>query len=282
MTPQPAIVDSHVHLWDPLRFRMPWLDVLERLRQPFGAAEFVEHARGLAVEQVVYVQVDVTPGYGLLEAQWAVSQAPLVAGVVAWAPMEDGEIVRTFLDALVQLGPRIKGVRRLLQSEPSLDFLTAPELIAGLRLLPKYGLSFDICIRHHQLARTIDMVRACPETQFVLDHLGKPSVVDLVLEPWRQQISQLAEFPNVVCKISGLVTEADHVNWTLEDLKPFAAHVLSAFGENRVLFGGDWPVVTLAASYRRWVETLDQLTSTLSPIARQKLWADNARRIYRL
>lgn len=282
MTPQPSIVDSHVHLWDPRRFRMPWLDDLEPLRRPFSAADFGERARGLAVEQVVYVQVDVTPGYGLLEAQWAVSQAPLVAGVVAWAPMEDGEIVSTFLDALVQLGPRIKGVRRLLQSEPSLDFLTTPELIAGLRLLPRYGLSFDICIRHHQLERTIDMVRACPETQFVLDHLGKPSVSTGTLEPWRQQISQLAEFPNVVCKVSGVVTEADHVNWTLEDLKPYVAHVLAAFGEDRVLFGGDWPVVTLAASYRRWVETLDQLTSTLSPHARQKLWADNARRIYRL
>jgi predicted TIM-barrel fold metal-dependent hydrolase len=261
---------------------MPWLDDLEPLRRPFLAAEFGEHARGLAVEQVVYVQVDTTPAYGFLEAQWAVTQAPLVGGVVAWAPMEDGSIVGSYLDALVGLGPRIKGVRRLLQSEPSPEFLIQPGLITGLRLLPQFGLSFDICIRHDQLARTIEMVRACPETQFVLDHLGKPSIISRSLEPWREQISELAEFPNVVCKVSGVVTEADQANWILEDLKPFVAHVLLAFGEDRVLFGGDWPVVTLAASYRRWVETLDQLTSTLSPAARQKLWADNARRVYRL
>ncbi len=253
------IIDSHVHLWDPRRFRMPWLDDIPELRRAFGTAEYSEDARQLPVSGVVYVQVDVTPAYGLLEARSA-----------------------SYLDALVALGDRIKGVRRLLQSEPDPEFLVAPELIEGLHLLPRYGLSFDICIRHHQLAGTIDMVRACPETQFVLDHLGKPDVRGALLEPWREQMAELASMPNVACKLSGLVTEADHATWTVDDLAPYVAQVLDVFGTDRVMFGGDWPVVRLAATYPKWVETLDKLTTKLSAEAKRKLWSENARRFYRL
>jgi L-fuconolactonase len=261
---------------------MPWIDDIDTLRRPFGIDTFAEHTRGLTIEQIVYVQVDVTPGYGLLEARWAAHQPDLVAGVVAWAPMDDGAIAASYLDALKELGPRVKGVRRLLQSEPDPATLVAPDLLTGLRLLPKYDLSFDICIRHHQLRHTIEMVAGCPETQFVLDHVAKPDVAAGMLDPWREDIARLAEFPNVTCKVSGLVTEADHARWTVEDLQPYVSHVLHVFGEDRVLFGGDWPVVTLAASYHQWVEALDQLTSDRSPEAKQKLWAGNARRVYRL
>ena len=279
------IVDSHVHLWDPQRFRMPWIDDNAQLRRRFELREFSEHTQGLPVEAVVYVQVDVTPAYGLLEAGWAAEQAesdPRVAGVVAWAPLEDGLVAGSYLDALAKLGKPLKGVRRLIQSETDPDFHTRADFLDALRQLPKYGLSFDICIRHDQLARTIEMVRACPETAFVLDHMGKPDAKARRLQPWQAQITELAELPNVVCKVSGLVTEADHAQWTPADLEPYVSHVLAAFGEDRVLFGGDWPVVTLAASYGHWVSTLDNLTSNLELGARKKLWADNARRVYRL
>jgi L-fuconolactonase len=132
------------------------------------------------------------------------------------------------------------------------------------------------------MANTIELVRQCPGTSFMLDHIGKPDIAGGVLDPWRQQIRELASFPNVVCKISGLVTEADHQSWTEEDLAPYIAHVLEVFGEDRVVFGGDWPVVLQASRYRRWVETLDALTAELTETARRKLWADNARRFYRL
>ena len=280
--PDVPVIDAHVHLWDPGRFRMPWLDDNSRLNRAFGPSDYARDTDGLGVAAVVYVQVDVTPAYGLLEARWAAAQGALVAGIVAWAPIEDGATARTYLDALLQIDPRIKGVRRLIQSETDPEFQVRPRFLEGLRLLPEYGLSFDICIRHDQLARSIQMVRACPDVSFVLDHLGKPNVQAGQLEPWRDQISELAELPNVMCKVSGLVTEADHTHWTVADLKPYVLHVLDAFGEDRVLFGGDWPVVTMAASYRQWTTSLDQLTSHLEPAARQKLWADNARRVYRL
>lgn len=277
-----SIIDSHVHLWNPRRFRMPWLDGNDRLNRPFETDAFAQHTRGLPVERVVYLQVDATPAYGLLEARWAAAQTPLVAGVVAYAPMEDGIVARSYLDELVKLGPIVKGVRRLLQGEADPDFLILPSLIEGLRLLPEYGLSFDICIYHPQMARAVDMVRACPETQFILDHVGKPDIRSGVLDPWREQIEELAALPNTVCKLSGMVTEADHAKWSPADLEPYVSHVLKVFGDDRVMFGGDWPVATLAATYPRWLETLDSLTSGLSAAAKQKLWSENARRVYRL
>ena len=276
------IVDSHVHLWNPRRFRMPWLDSIDQLRRPFEAGAFTGDATGLGVDGAVYVQVDSTPAYGLLEARWACAQTPLVSGVIAWAPIEDGAIVRTYLDELVKISPLIKGVRRLLQSEPDASFLVAPSFLEGLRSLPDYGLSFDICIVHAQLAAAVEMVKACPETQFVLDHLGKPDIRSHVLDPWRGDLAALAALRNAACKISGLVTEADHAHWTPQDLQPYVAHAFEVFGEDRVLFGGDWPVVTLASTYRRWVDSLSALTSDLAQDAKSKLWAKNARRIYRL
>ena len=149
-------------------------------------------------------------------------------------------------------------------------------------MLSEYGWSFDLCIRHHQLPAAIELVRRVPETSFVLDHLGKPPIAEGRLDPWREQLAELAGLPNVVCKISGAVTEADHQSWNADDLRPFVAHALDVFGPQRVMFGGDWPVALMASPYRRWVETLDQLTAGLAPAEQQALWRDNARRVYRL
>lgn len=149
-------------------------------------------------------------------------------------------------------------------------------------MLPEYGLSFDICINHRQLPAAITLVRACPDTAFMLDHIAKPNISERVLDPWRDQMRELASFPNVLCKISGVATEADQTAWTPDDLAPYVRHVLDVFGEDRVAFGGDWPVALLATSYRRWVDTLDQLTADLSDTARAKLWGENARTFYRI
>jgi L-fuconolactonase len=281
--PDVPIVDSHVHLWDPTRFRMSWLDGSPSIDKPMGLAEYREHTAGLPVEGMVYLQVEVEPAYGLMEARWAAERAdeePRLQAIVAWAPLEFGEQARAYLDELVTVDRRIKGVRRLIQSE-SLEFVTQPRFVRGVQLLPDYGLSFDICIKHPQLAGTLEMVRQCPNVSFVLDHIGKPDIATGLLDPWRSEIRQLATFPNVICKISGMVTEADHARWTADDLRPYIEHVLEAFGEDRVAFGGDWPVALLASPYKRWVDTLDQLTAGLSVGAKRKLWGENARRFYR-
>lgn len=279
------IVDSHLHLWDPVRFRMSWLDGNSLLNRPYGPVDYREHTQGIDVEAMVYLQVEVAPPYGLLEAHWIAAGAredPRIQGIVAYAPLEYGEQARAYLDALVAVSPLVKGIRRLIQGEPDPEFCSQPRFIRGVQLLSEYGLSFDICIKHHQLPGAIDLVRRCPQTSFILDHIGKPDIKNRVLDPWREQIRELAAVPNVICKVSGMVTEADHQRWTAADLAPYLDHVLETFGEDRVAYGGDWPVVLMASRYRRWVETLDAHTAGLSPAAKRKLWADNARRFYRL
>jgi L-fuconolactonase len=283
--PDFPIVDAHLHLWDPTHFRMTWLDDLPLLNKPYGLDEFREHSRGVEVGAMVYLEVAVEPIYALLEAQWVIERArhdPRLRGIIPHAPVEYGERCRAYLDALIPLGPLIKGVRRLTQSEPDDAFSSRPDFVRGVQILPEYGLSFDVCIYHRQLPSVIDLVRRCPDTAFMLDHIGKPNIKGRVLDPWRDHLRDLASFPNVCCKISGLVTEADPQKWTPADLEPYVAHVLEVFGEDRVVFAGDWPVATQAAPYVLWVETLDALTAHLSGEARRKLWADNARRFYRL
>ena len=162
------------------------------------------------------------------------------------------------------------------------EFCLRPDFVAGVRLLETFGFSFDICVRHNQLPAVTALVRECPTVTFVLDHLAKPSIRERQLDPWRGQLAALGELPNVACKLSGLVTEADWQQWRPEDLALYVTHALDVFGPSRVLFGSDWPVMTLASSYRRWVETLDELTSHLSAEDRQRLWSENACHWYRL
>jgi len=283
--PEVPVVDSHVHLWDPTHFAMPWLAGDPIIDVPFGPADYRQHTAGVPVEAYVYLEVDVAPYYALLEAQWAAARAaedPRLQAIVAHAPLEYGERCRAYLDALVGVSPLVKGIRRLLQGESDPEFCLQADFVRGVKLLPDYGLSFDLCIRHTQLPAIIALVRQCPQVDFVLDHIGKPEIAAHRLDPWREGIRNLAAFPNVSCKMSGFVTEADAAHWTPDDLAPYAAHILESFGEDRVMFGGDWPVVLRASSYRRWVDTLDALTAGLSDTARRKLWADNARRFYRL
>ena len=282
--PPETIVDAHVHLWDPGHFRMSWLDGNDRLNRPYGLAEYATATQGLDVEAMVYLQVEVEPPYAMLEAQWVAQlaqQDERIKAIVAWCPLEYGDQARAFLDALTA-EPLVKGIRRIIQFEPDMAFCLQPRFVRGVQMLPEYGLTFDLCINYRQLPNTIELVRQCPQTQFMLDHIAKPDIATGSLDPWRDHIAELAAFPNVMCKVSGLVTEANHDTWTDDDLAPFVAHVLEVFGPDRVAFGGDWPVVTQAASYERWVTTLERLTADLTPENKQKLWSDNARRFYRL
>ncbi|MCC6313470.1 MAG: amidohydrolase family protein [Thermomicrobiales bacterium] len=283
--PNVPLVDAHLHLWDPSRFRLSWLDGNFVLDRPYGLVDYATATGGVDVAAMVYLQTEVETPYALLEARWADAQAaedPRLQGVVAWAPMEHGDRACVFLDELAATTPHLKGIRRIIQFEPDLDFCLRPDFVRGIQLLPDYGLSFDLCIAHQHLPNTIELVRRCPDVSFVLDHIAKPDIRDGAYEPWATQIGELAALPNVWCKISGVVTEANHATWTTEAIAPFVWRALEVFGEDRVMFGGDWPVVLQAASYRRWVEALDTLTADLSNDARRKLWADNARRFYRL
>jgi Predicted metal-dependent hydrolase of the TIM-barrel fold len=277
------IVDSHVHMWDPAQLNVPWLASLPLLNRPYLPQQYWQATSNIPITAIVYVEVAVAPEVALLEAQWITNLAQSdshIQAVVAAAQLEQGEAVRLHLEALMALGTLIKGVRRNLQDEP-LGFCLQPAFIQGVQMLAEYNLSFDICIRHSQLPDVIDLVRQCPGTAFVLDHIGKPDIKHGRLDPWQKQLGALASFPNVQCKISGLVTEADHQSWKTSDLVPYIQTVFESFGEDRVMFGGDWPVLLLASTYERWYETLRELTSYLSPEASRKFWGENACRFYR-
>lgn len=277
------IVDTHVHLWDPNHLRYSWLDDIPLLNQQYLLEEYRRACGAVQVEQMVFVQCECDAGQHVQEAEWVsglARQDGRIRGIVANAPLERGAAVDEDLGTLARI-PLVKGIRRLLQSEDA-DFCLQPGFIEGVRLLPSHGLSFDICIFHPQLANAIEFVRLCPGVSFILDHIGKPDIKNQVFDPWKDELKILAEMPNVYCKVSGLVTEADMEHWTPVDLKPYIDHVIACFGIDRVMYGGDWPVAFQATEYPRWVETLSRATSGLSDAERRKLFHDNAIAFYRL
>lgn len=280
-----AIVDSHVHIWDTDRFPIPWLEPLPSLNKRIWIDDYFAATSGLNVLGFVYMQVEVSPPYALLEAQALADLAevdPRVLAIVPWAPLEDGEKVRVFLDAMVKISPKIKSIRRIVQGELDPEFCLQPGFIRGNQILPEYGLTSELCCYYKQLGPNVELVRQCPGTEFIMNHIGKPNIRGGEFEPWASQMKDLASMGNVVCKISGATTEADLKNWKVDDVRPYLEHVLQVFGEDRVLFGSDWPVVTQAATYHRWVETVEEITKDFTEEQKNKLWKDNAVRFYRL
>jgi L-fuconolactonase len=278
------IVDAHVHFWDTRRLRYPWLDGIPLLNRPYLPDDYRESCGPVEIGQSVFVQCECDPSQYRDEVDWGTSLAarePRIGGLVAWAPLEKGPAVREELEALAE-NRLVKGIRRIIQYEPQADFCLRPEFVYGVQMLSDFGFSFDVCIASIQMENTISLVRRCPEVRFVLDHIGKPNIRDGEREPWWSHLKMLSRLPNVWCKVSGLVTEADHRCWTGEGLKPYLDHVLACFGLDRVLFGGDWPVVLLASDYPRWAETLKWAVQGCSNAELRALFHDNAVAVYRL
>ena len=277
------IVDTHIHLWDPSVLRYPWLEEVPFLNKPYLLADYRNACGETDVETMIFVQCDTHPDDNLKETEWVTSlskEDPRIRGIVAGAPLEAGDGVKPLLEQLADI-PLVKGIRRLIQSE-SLEFCVQPDFISSVQSLEKFGLSFDICIYHPHLANTIQFVKQCPNVQFILDHIGKPNIKDQLFEPWKREIKELSEFPNVFCKVSGLVTEADFERWTAADLKPYIDHVIECFGFNRVIYGSDWPVAAQATKYPRWVDILERAVSGCSDDELSRLFRDNALQFYRV
>jgi L-fuconolactonase len=278
-----SITDSHLHLWDNRNLNYPWLNQVPSLNQPFLLTELLEATKSLHVESFVFVQAGCDPAQALAEAIWVSDLArkdSRIHGIVAYAALETGNNVRAHLAALKNL-TLVKGVRRNLQSD-DVDFCLQPSFIEGVQALAEFDFSFDLSVYAHQLPIVSQLVQRCPQIKFVLDHMGKPNIAAKELKSWQDDIRTLAAFPNVWCKISGLVSEAQHHIWRSEDLKPYVYHAVNEFGFDRVMFGSDWPTINLASSYSHWAHTLHDLLSHASSDDLQKLFYDNAWRFYEL
>ena len=277
------IVDSHQHLWDLGLFRYSWLDSLPALKRSFRMPEYLQAAKGLNVVKSVHLEADVDEPYMLDETRHllAVADQPdnPLEGIVACGRPERED----FKSCLDQIAGhcKLKGIRRVLHTQPD-DVGEGVTFIKNVASLASYRLSFDICVLARQLPIAIKLVSKCPDVVFILDHCGVPQVKEKNLDPWRAHVTEIARYPNVSCKISGLVAYADHRQWTAEDLRPFVEHVIASFGWNRVLFGSDWPVCTLSASYKQWVEALRAITQGAGEVNQRKLFYNNAVRVYRL
>jgi predicted TIM-barrel fold metal-dependent hydrolase len=277
------IVDTHQHLWDKDLFHYAWLEPLPVLDRSFRLSDYSEATRGLEVAKTVFVECDVDEEQILDEALHALRLADdpgnCIAGVVASGrPEKDG--FQAYLDK-VSGHPQLKGIRRILHTHPD-ELGRGKMFVENVARLATHGLSFDLCVLARQLPVALNLASRCPEVAFVLDHCGVPDVKGQALDPWRAHISELSRLANVSCKISGLVAYADPANWQDEDLRPFVDHVIASFGWDRVMFGSDWPVCNLTASYQRWVATLLSLTNAAGGANQRKLFHDNALRIYRL
>ncbi len=282
--PSSGIIDSHLHLWDPNQLRYPWLDELPLLNRPYLLDDYNDATVEVSVDKMIFLQCECIFDQCESEAARITELAKndqRIQGIVPWAPLELGTGARDVLDRYAQ-NPLIKGVRRIIQFEPASDFCLQPGFIKGVEILSHYNFSFDICIDHTQLSNTIELVKKCPDVPFILDHIGKPDIKNKILDPWKKELKELSDLENVACKISGLVTEADHAEWTKEDLKPYIDNTIECFGFDRIVFGGDWPVCLQASNYSRWVETLDWALKGCSEQELRKIYRDNAERFYRL
>lgn len=254
------------------------------LNRPHLPDDFYAAHGGVEVEGAVFVEVDVASGSELAEARFVNALAAedrRILGMVAAAPLDKGP-AQAGLEALAAL-PLARGIRQLIQSHlDELGWALREPFVAAVQSLASYGLSFDICIYHPQLADAIELVRRCPDVRFVLDHIGKPGIRAGLVEPWRTELRELARHDNVWCKISGVATEADHSAWTEAEVAPYITHAIDCFGYDRVMFGGDWPVAELATTYRRWVDCVDTVIAGATPSERRKLYRDNAIAFYRL
>jgi L-fuconolactonase len=278
LAPEPMrVVDAHVHLWDPGRLRYVWLDgtELDRLID----ASTLRAASGTVTDFVV-VQADCADSQGLAEVEWLVEQSaqlPGLRGIVAFAPLERGADVRDHLGALRAI-PSVVGVRRLIQDERS-GFAVADRFLDGVAALADFELTLDVCVRSSQLGEVIELVRRSPDVQFVLDHVGKPRI-GADASRWRLQIAELAAQRNIVCKLSGLMTEIVSGPMDVEAVEPFLAHALAEFGPDRCLFGSDWPVMTTAATYSDWLDLVVSLVPGEDD--RRAVLAGTAERVYNL
>jgi L-fuconolactonase len=273
-------VDAHHHLWSYQPREYGWIsDNMRQLARDFLPPDLLIETRSAGIDGTVAVQARQT----LEETRWLLSLAndsAVIRGVVGWSPI-CSETFPAQLESLRQ-EQKLKGLRHVIQEEPDGNFILRPDFNRGISAMANSSLVYDILIFARHLPVTIQFVDMHPNQVFVLDHIAKPLIGKVILEPWRSQIAELARRKNVYCKLSGMVTEANWLTWRVEDLKPYVDVVLEAFGPNRLMAGSDWPVCLLATTYSGWFATLHELLRSLSEGEKESIFGRVAKEVYRL
>ena len=273
-------IDSHQHFWiyDPNQY--PWMtDELSAIRSNHLPEHLQVEFDRLGIDGSVAVQAR----QSLDESRWLLKMADescLIKGVVGWVDLRSEHVE----DQLAEFAehPKFVGVRHVVQDEPDENFMLLPEFIRGISKLKSYDLSYDILVFPKQLPAAIKLVKQFPDQSFVLDHIAKPLIKDKEISTWDEHIRELAQFSNLTCKVSGMITEANWTAWKTSDFTPYLDVVFEAFGEDRLMYGSDWPVCKLAGSYRQVYDLTDNYFSQFSPLAKEKFFGGVASEFYRL
>jgi L-fuconolactonase len=273
-------IDAHHHLWKYSREQYPWMaDNMDELRRDFLVDDLSRVLREASIQGVVTVQARQM----LEETEWLLGLAEgndFMQGVVGWVPLVE-EGVRYQLDKL-SVHTKLKAVRHVLHDEPDDFYMLRGDFNRGVAHLKDFNLRYDILVFERQLPQTIEFVDRHPQQVFIVDHIAKPRIKDGLLSPWRENMVELGRRENVYCKLSGMVTEANWAGWTESDLQPYFEIAMEAFGPGRLMFGSDWPVILLASSYQRWLETVQCAISGLSPDEQTQILSGTATTAYQL
>lgn len=276
------IIDAHQHFWQlELPFDYAWLAApehaaIQRNYLPEDLKPLIEQA---GVEGTVFVQTQ----HNLEENRWALELADrheFLLGVVGWVDLASEECEEQLLE--FRAHPKFVGIRHITQDEPDDNFIVRPDVLRGLKVLEKHGVPFDLLFYVKHLKHAASLARELPELPMVIDHLAKPQIKDQAMEGWKTDFQAAARYPNVFCKLSGMITEADRQNWRPVDLKPYVETALEAFGADRLMFGSDWPVCELAGSYADVLGALKDVLGTLGESETAAIFGGTAARFYRL
>jgi L-fuconolactonase len=273
-------IDAHHHFWTYHPVEYDWMtDEMAEIRRDFGPSELKAAMDAAGISGAISVQARQT----VQETQALLNIADrneFIRGIVGWVPLVDSRVADVI--SRLALNGKLRALRHVLQDEPDPDYMLRDDFNIGVGQLKPFGLAYDILIFERHLPQTIQFVDRHPDQVFVLDHFGKPRVAANEISPWRERIRDLARRPNVFCKLSGLVTEAEYRNWTEEQLQPYFEVVLEAFGPRRLMFASDWPVCLVATTYEDWAGIVARSLRDLSEAEQQRIWSGTAIEAYRL
>lgn len=273
-------IDAHQHFWNYHPQTHSWIDEhMQVIRKNFLPSDLEPLIQSSGIDATVAVQADESDAETEMLLRLA-DQYPFIAGVVGWINLKQVDVETNLAKWMPE--KHLKGFRSIMQGTSNEAYLTNSLFINNVKKLSQFNFTYDLLVYHDQLPALIHFTEQLPDNKLILDHLGKPAIAKKEFKAWREQIKELSKHPKLYCKISGMITEADHLNWSTNDLLPYMETVAEFFGTNRICFGSDWPVCLLAGSYQRVIDAVEQFATQLTKEEQNKLFGQNTKEFYNL